>query len=78
MAFVDHFSLGVTDLARAGRFYDALLATLGAWRLFEERDVIAYGTHPRDGMFVINLPLDPVRAVVPQNGFHVCFSAASR
>jgi len=78
MAFVDHFSLGVADLMRAGRFYDALLATLGARRLFEERDVIAYGTHPRDGMFVIDLPLDPARLVVPQNGFHVCFSAANR
>lgn len=77
MAFIDHFSLGVADLERAGRFYDALLAPLGARRLFEERDVIAYGTSPREGLFVINLPLDPDRPVVPQNGFHVCFSAES-
>lgn len=78
MALIDHLSLGVADLGPAGRFYDALLATLGARRLFEERDVIAYGTHPREGLFVINLPADPARPVVPQNGFHVCFTAADR
>ena len=78
MAFINHFSLGVADLGPAGQFYDAVLVTLGAGRLFEERDVIAYGTHPREGLFVINLPPDPARALVPQNGCHVCFTAATR
>jgi catechol 2,3-dioxygenase-like lactoylglutathione lyase family enzyme len=78
MAFVDHLSVGVSDVERAGRFYDALLAPLGARRLFEERDVIAYGTTPREGLFVINPPSDPDRPLTPQNGGHVCFSAASR
>jgi catechol 2,3-dioxygenase-like lactoylglutathione lyase family enzyme len=78
MAFIDHFSLGVTDLARSARFYDALLKTLGARRLFEGPDFIAYGTVPGEGMFVLNRPADAERPVVPQNGFHVCFAARDR
>ena len=72
--FIDHFSLGVPDLARSARFYDAVLATIGARRLFERLDFICYGTSC-DGFFVLNRPDDRARAVIPNNGFHVCFTA---
>jgi hypothetical protein len=35
MPFIDHFSISGGDLARSGRFYDVLLATIGAVRRFE-------------------------------------------
>ena len=44
MPFIDHFSIGVADLARSGSFYDTLLATIGAARRFEKPDFICYGT----------------------------------
>jgi catechol 2,3-dioxygenase-like lactoylglutathione lyase family enzyme len=46
--FIDHFSLGVADLARSARFYDAVLAAIGAGRLFERPDFIWYGTSKTD------------------------------
>ena len=75
--FIDHFSLGVADLARSARFYDAVLATIGARRLFERPDFICYGTSC-DGFFVLNRPDDRARAVIPNDGFHVCFSAPDK
>jgi catechol 2,3-dioxygenase-like lactoylglutathione lyase family enzyme len=75
--FIDHFSIGVSDLARSARFYDAVLATIGARRLFERPDFICYGTS-HDGFFVLNQPDDRTRAVMPNNGFHVCFSAPDK
>jgi catechol 2,3-dioxygenase-like lactoylglutathione lyase family enzyme len=48
--FIDHFSLGVADLARSARFYDAVLATIDAGRLFECRRKIemTLGAQSRD------------------------------
>jgi catechol 2,3-dioxygenase-like lactoylglutathione lyase family enzyme len=75
--FIDHFSLGVADLARSAGFYDAVLATIGAGRLFERPDFICYGTS-KNGFFVLNRPEDQSRAVMPNNGFHVCFTAPDK
>ena len=74
---IDHFSLGVSDLARSSRFYDAVLATIGARRLFERPDFICYG-NSNIGFFVLNQPDDRTRAVTPNNGFHVCFTAPDK
>lgn len=41
---IDHVGLEVTDLDRAGRFYDAVLFALGARRLQSTERAIAYGT----------------------------------
>ena len=71
--FIDHFSLGVADLVRSARFYDAVLAT----RVFERPDFICYGTS-YDGFFVLNRPDDRARAVMPNSGFHVCFTAPDK
>lgn len=69
---VSHVSVGVTDLARAGTFYDAVMATLGARRIMEHGVSIAFGRSVP--VFWIALPHDGKRAV-PGNGAHVCFSA---
>ena len=74
MPFIDHFSIGVSDLARSGSFYDALLATIGAARRFEKPDFICYGTSSGE-FFVVNAPDDKMRPIAPSNGFHVCFTA---
>jgi catechol 2,3-dioxygenase-like lactoylglutathione lyase family enzyme len=74
MPFIDHFSIGVSDLARSGSFYDALLATIGAARRFEKPDFICYGTSSGE-FFVVNVPDDKTRPIAPSNGFHVCFTA---
>jgi catechol 2,3-dioxygenase-like lactoylglutathione lyase family enzyme len=71
---VSHVSVGVTDVSRAGVFYDAVMAALGARRLMEHAVGIGYGrafpefwaARPHDG-----------RDAKPGNGAHVCFNAAS-
>ncbi|HZS40513.1 MAG TPA: VOC family protein [Polyangia bacterium] len=40
---IDHVSLGVRDLARAERFYDAALAPLGYVRLWQSEKWAGYG-----------------------------------
>src|ERR1700746_199742 len=74
MPFRDHFSIGVSDLARSGAFYDALLATIGASRRFEKPDFICYAASSAE-FFVVNAPDDKLRPIAPSNGFHVCFTA---
>jgi catechol 2,3-dioxygenase-like lactoylglutathione lyase family enzyme len=40
---IDHVGFEVADLGRSARFYDALFYALGARRMFESDDAIAYG-----------------------------------
>jgi catechol 2,3-dioxygenase-like lactoylglutathione lyase family enzyme len=40
---IDHLSLGVTDLARAAAFYDAVLVTLGYVRVLTHERAVGYG-----------------------------------
>ena len=71
---VSHVSVGVTDVSRAGVFYDALMGALGARRLMEHGVGIGYGRNfpefwaarPHDG-----------RDAKGGNGAHVCFNAGS-
>ena len=72
---IDHVSMGVLDLARAKRFYDAALAPLGCRCLREEPDMLGYG---RDSaVFWMGLTKRPVPAD-PASGLHFCFSAPTR
>lgn len=66
---------GTSDLARAGRFYDALAALLGARRVMERDEVIAY-KGAEGGMFLVGLPFAGEASV--GNGTQVGFSAPSR
>ena len=70
-----HLSLGVTDLDRAIRFYDAVLAELGAVRVFTGLASVGYGQP--GGEERLALKLQPV-APAPGPGFHLAFDAADR
>jgi len=72
---LDHISLGVRDVARAKRFYDAALQPLGFTCLSEGDDSLGYG---RDAVALwINHAQRPV-APDDASGLHVCFVAPTR
>lgn len=72
---LDHVSIGVSDIARTKRFYDAALAPLGYKCLSEGADSLGYGT---DAIaFWISAAAHPVPAD-PESGLHFCFTAPSR
>jgi catechol 2,3-dioxygenase-like lactoylglutathione lyase family enzyme len=73
--FVDHIAIGVTDLAASQRFYDAVLAPLGARRRFRDAAQAIYGSATPNGSFGLSRPGGPTP---PQAGAHVCFAAGSR
>ena len=43
LALISHVSVGVRDIAKAGRFYDAALAPLGYKRLYDSAEALGYG-----------------------------------
>jgi len=69
---IDHVSVGVADLERAARFYEAALAALGLTRLVTRPATIGFGkTYPE---FWINLR--PDMAKIPlEAGTHICLRA---
>jgi catechol 2,3-dioxygenase-like lactoylglutathione lyase family enzyme len=75
---IAHLSLGVADLARARRFYDAVLPMLGYARVYDVEGAHGYGATPDEPVFWINQPLDQSRAVAASPGTHVAFAAPSR
>ena len=74
-SIMSHVSVGVRDHARALAFYDAVLATIGAKRIYEEDGAVAYGKHFPE--FWVQLPFDGEPASVG-NGTHFAFFATSR
>lgn len=68
----DHVSIGVKDLDRARRFYDAALAPLGYERLSNSDSMIGYGSE-RVGLWVMQVE-QPVLADL-RSGLHFCFVA---
>lgn len=74
---LDHVSVGVTDLERSRRFYDAALRPLGVVRLldFESRGS-DYGFG--GGQLGVELTITRETRVAPLAGMHVCFRAPSR
>ncbi len=72
---LSHVSLGTNDFARAIDFYDALMPTIGCFRIVDRDGARAYGRgHPE---FWIQVPHDGEAATVG-NGSHVSFLAVSR
>jgi catechol 2,3-dioxygenase-like lactoylglutathione lyase family enzyme len=74
---LDHVSVGVIDLDRSRRFYDAALRPLGIVRTldFEERGS-DYGFAA--GQLGVEFTITREAAVAPVGGMHVCFRAADR
>jgi catechol 2,3-dioxygenase-like lactoylglutathione lyase family enzyme len=71
---IDHVSVGVSDLERAARFYEAALAALGLSRLVTRLATIGFGKNYPE--FWINLRAD-MAAVEPGSGVHICLRAKS-
>ncbi len=72
---ISHVSVGVRDIAKAGKFYDAALAPLGYKRLFDSAEALGYGaTSPELWVMrvVRQVPADEA------SGLHFCFDAPAR
>ena len=50
---IDHVGFEVADLASTRRFYDAVLHALGARRMYESEDAVAYGINGPLVWFVV-------------------------
>ena len=74
---IGYVTLGTNDLARATRFYDELLAILGATRGWESEKFIAWTTVPGAPMVLVIKPYDGKPATVG-NGMMVALAASSK
>jgi catechol 2,3-dioxygenase-like lactoylglutathione lyase family enzyme len=74
---IEHVSMGVPDLARSGRFYDAILEPLGYVRLFTNQRSIGYGAPGAKDESLAILAAGE-RASPPGEGWHVAFKAPTR
>ncbi|MCB1643803.1 MAG: VOC family protein [Pseudomonadales bacterium] len=61
---IGYITLGTNDLDRAGRFYDELLAELGARRVMTDPRMLGWGTSPEKTMFSVIRPFDEQEATV--------------
>ena len=72
---IDHVSIGVRDVAKAKRFYDAALKPLGYECLSASEGSLGYG---RDTIaFWVSKAESPV-SPDSKSGLHFCFSAPTR
>ncbi len=72
---IDHVSIGVRDIARTKRFYDAALKPLGYECLSEGAGSLGYGSAAV--VFWISAAERPVPPD-EKSGLHFCFAAPSR
>jgi catechol 2,3-dioxygenase-like lactoylglutathione lyase family enzyme len=71
---IDHVSVAVSNLERAARFYESVLAPLGLSRLVTRPTAIGFGKgYPE---FWINLRAAMAPAA-PESGSHICLRAKS-
>ena len=74
---IGYATLGTNDIQRAARFYDALLAELGAKRAMETDGFIAWSVAPGSPMLSVIKPYDGKPASVG-NGVMIALAAASK
>ena len=74
---LSHLSLGVADLARSQRFYDAALAPLGYVRLWAFDDAIGYGVPGGNDKLALFVHPSADVPLAAGPGFHLCFEACS-
>jgi len=55
---IGYITLGTNDLARAGEFYDSLLAEIGAKRTMTDPRMLGWGTNTSQTMFSVITPFD--------------------
>ncbi|MCP3467212.1 VOC family protein [Bradyrhizobium sp. CCGUVB23] len=71
---IDHISVGVSDLDRSAKFYEATLGTLGLTRLVTRPGTVGFGkAYPE---FWINLRAG-MPPVARESGVHICLRAKS-
>ncbi|WJR79362.1 VOC family protein [Bradyrhizobium sp. NP1] len=75
---LDHVSLGVSDIVRSRRFYDAVLRPIGLVRTVDFRGGKGsdYGSSP--GQTGVAFTITEEGPVVPSRGSHLCFRAPDR
>jgi len=74
---IGYVTLGTNDIGRAARFYDALLAELGAKRAMETDGFIAWAASPQGPMLFVIKPYDKKPATVG-NGVMVSLAASGK
>lgn len=74
---IGYVTLGSDNLARAGAFYDALLAEFGAKRFMENERLVIWGSGPGAPMLGVIRPHDGQPATAG-NGVMVALAAGSR
>lgn len=70
-----HISFAVTDIARAIRFYDAVMPALGFRRVWTDDAAAGYGIVDNDEFFAIKRR---EMVAIATSGFHLAFAAPSR
>jgi len=74
-SILSHASIGTNDFEQAIAFYDAVMPTVGARRIMEHPDSVAYGK--RFPEFWVQTPMDGEPATTG-NGIHFGFIASSK
>jgi catechol 2,3-dioxygenase-like lactoylglutathione lyase family enzyme len=74
----DHVSVGVDNLERAAKFYDACLAPLGFVRLSQNARSVGYGPEGYEAEPPFAIVASGPDAKAPGRGFHLAFVAPSR
>ena len=74
---IGYVTLGTNDLAKAAKFYDPLLATIGAKRWMESDRFIAWAASPTSAALGLIMPFDGKPATVG-NGAMVALVVDSR
>jgi catechol 2,3-dioxygenase-like lactoylglutathione lyase family enzyme len=83
MQLLDHVSIAVPDLAAARVFYDAIMAALGAAKVYDRADAIGYGercsaSEVSHSYLAIYAAPATTAAASADDRRHWCFKAATR
>ncbi len=74
---IGYVTIGTNDLPRAAAFYDALLGEIGATRMMENEQFVAWSTRPDQPGIGVTKPFDKKPATVG-NGVMVALMVDSR
>lgn len=72
---IGYTTVGTDDLNKSAKFYDNLLALMGATRVMEQYDFIAWGNKSEGSLFSIHLPANGKSASVG-NGVMIALKAS--
>jgi predicted lactoylglutathione lyase len=74
---IGYVTLGTNDLARAAKFYDALLAEIGGKRILESDRFVSWSAGPGSPSLGVIKPFDG-KAATPGNGTMVAIAVDSQ